>query len=209
MSRSVSAPRRRAVGLLLGLGLALGAGLHSAPAQAAKAVKIYINGVDATGVKNTKLQGVDIRVDSDGNIWIDAPRYQINVDRPTAAAAPAAPAAEPAATVPAARHWLVTQDQGSVGQVLQVRINGTMVREVRSGQAQLILDIGEFLKPGSNVVTVVPVAGEAEPGGGAIKVHLGEGSNESGTLRMSNPQLTYSREGGEPTEERSLEYVVQ
>lgn len=196
---------RALVGLL---GLAGTLALAPSPAHAAKTTKIYINGVDATGVKGTELKGVDVRIDSEGNLWIDAPRYKINVDRPQTAAAPAATTDAPA-TVPGGAHWLVTQDQGSAGQVLQVHINGTMVREIRSGQAQLILDIGEFLKPGSNVVTVTPVAGETEPGGGAIKVHLGEGSNESGTLRMSNPQLTYSRTGQDPADERSLEYVVQ
>ncbi len=194
--------------------LALGGGLLLAPSQAlakGKDVIVYVNGVDATGMKDFSFKAVDVRIDSDGNIWIDAPRYRIAVTKPPeSAAAPAATtaAAPTAATVPAGRHWLVTQDQGSSGQVIEVLINGTSVREIRSGQAQLILDIGDFLKPGSNVVTFRPVGTEAA-GGSAINIHLGEGNNDSGTLKMQNPQLTYSRTGTEPAGEKSVEYVVK
>jgi len=190
---------------VLGLGL-----LGSAPA-AAKDVKVYVNGTNAAGMKDFQFKAVDVRIDADGNIWIDAPRYRIQVEVP-AGGAPAqttAPAPEAAAApVPAGHHWLVTQDAASTGQDIEVLINGTSVREIRSGQAQLILDIGEFLKTGSNVVTFRPLGTEA-PSGGALKIHLGEGSNDSGTLKMQNPQLTYSRTGTEPAGEKSVEYVVK
>lgn len=187
----------------MGLGLLL-----SSPALAAKDVKLYVNGTEASGMKDFQFKAVDVRIDADGNVWIDAPRYRIEVTRPASTTTTAAaPAAAPVA-VAAGQHWLVTQDMGSTGQVIEVLINGTSVREIRSGQAQLILDIGPFLKAGSNVVTFRPVAGST-PGGEALKIHLGEGSNESGTLKMQNPQLSYSRTGTEPADEKSVEYVVK
>ncbi|MCK6507014.1 hypothetical protein L6R53_27180 [Myxococcota bacterium] len=187
----------------LGLGL-----LVSPTALAAKDIKVYVNGTDAAGMKDFQFTAVDVRIDADGNVWIDAPRYRIAVTKPaTTTTAPAAPVAAPVA-VAAGQHWLVTQDMGSTGQVIEVLINGTSVREIRSGQAQLILDIGPFLKAGSNVVTFRPVAGST-PAGDALKIHLGEGSNESGTLKMQNPQLSYSRTGADPAEEKSVEYVVK
>lgn len=188
----------------LGLGLVV-----TTPAHAAKNTRVYVNGTDATGMKDFQFTAVDVRIDSEGNIWIDAPRYRIEVSQP-ASSQPAAPAPEAApVAVAAGHHWLVTQDQGSTGQVVEVVINGTSVREIRSGQAQLILDIGPFLKAGSNVVTFRPVAGEAAPGGGAMTIHLGEGSNDSGTLKMQNPQLSYTRTGAEPAGEKAVEYVVK
>ena len=179
----------------------------------AKDVKIYVNGVNAMGMKDFQFKAVDVRVDSDGNIWIDAPQYKIQVEKPAGMAQQQAAEAPPAtsastAPVPQGHHWLVTQDAGSIGQDVEVLINGTSVREIRSGQAQLILDIGQFLKPGSNVVTFRPLGTEAT-GGGALKIHLGLGANDSGTLKMDNPQVTYSRTGPDPAGEKSVEYVVK
>ncbi len=196
----------------LALGVLTGVALWApTPAHArTKDVTIYVNGTDATGIKDFTFKAVDVRIDSDGNVWIDAPRYRIAVNKPPASAtdAPAPETAEPAATVEPGHHWLVTQDAGSTGQVIEVQVNGVAVREIRSGQAQLILDIGEFLKPGSNVVTFRPVGTET-PGGGAISILLGEGSNDSGTLKMQNPQISYARTGTEPADQKSVEYVVK
>lgn len=188
--------------------LAVGA-LASTPAYAAKSTKVYVNGTDATGMKDFEFKAVDVRIDSNGDVWIDAPRYRIEVTKP-ATSEPATSAPQTAAPVAVAKgqHWLVTQDQGSVNQVIEVLINGTSVREIRSGQAQLILDIGPFLKAGSNVVTFRPLVGDS-PAQGALTIHLGEGSNDDGTLKMQNPQISYARNGAEPTGEKAVEYVVK
>lgn len=199
--------------LSLVIGASMGvATLSPTPALArGKEVTIYVNGTDATGIKDFTFKAVDVRIDSDGNVWIDAPRYRIAVksapESATTAAAPASTEQAPAAVEPG-HHWLVTQDAGSTGQVIEVLVNGALVREIRSGQAQLILDIGEFLKPGSNVVTFRPIGTET-PGGGALSIHLGEGTNEGGTLKMQNPQISYTRTGNEPAGEKSVEYVVK
>ncbi|NOY27546.1 MAG: hypothetical protein GXP62_16910 [Oligoflexia bacterium] len=194
--------------LVAGAMLVIGT-LASTPAYAAKSTKVYVNGTDATGMKDFEFTAVDVRIDSNGDVWIDAPRYRIEVTRP-ATSEPATSAPQTAAPVAVAsgQHWLVTQDQGSVGQVVDVLINGTSVREIRSGQAQLILDIGPFLMPGSNVVTFRPVFSDI-PAQGALTIHLGEGSNDDGTLKMQNPQISYARNGGEPTGEKAVEYVVK
>lgn len=199
MLRSVAAAALLSLGLL---------GLPSVAQAKGKEVIVYVNGVDATGMKDFQFKAVDVRIDSNGNIWIDAPRYRIQVNKPegasteTTAAAPA----EPAGDVPVGRHWMVTQDSGSAGQVIEVLVNGTSVREIRSGQAQLILDIGQWLQPGSNVVTFRPSAGEVEASG-SLKIHLGLGNNESGTLKLDNPQLTWDTAA--TTTEKSVEYVVK
>lgn len=192
------------------LSLALAAALFVPQAHAAKTVKVYVNGVEAAGMKDFQFKAVDVRIDSEGNIWIDAPRYRIEVSKPAGAPAstPATAPTAPAAAIAQGAHWLVTQDQGSTGQIIEVLVNGTSVREIRSGQAQLILDVGPFLKAGSNVITFRPTD-TGTPAGAAIVIHLGEGSNESGTLKLQNPQISYSRTGTEPAGERSVEYVVR
>lgn len=189
--------------------LTLGLVGTSSPASAkGKEVVVYVNGTDATGMKDFEFKAVDVRIDSNGNIWIDAPRYRIQVNKP-AGSETTSTAAAPAPTtsaVAAGSHWLVTQDAGSAGQVVEVVINGTSVREIRSGQAQLILDIGQWLQPGSNVVTFRPAGGDAAASG-SLKIHLGLGSNESGTLKLDNPQLTWDTATNQG--EKSAEYVVK
>lgn len=38
---------------------------------------IFLNGVDASNVRNQSLKGVDIRIDQDGHVHIEAPHYEI------------------------------------------------------------------------------------------------------------------------------------
>lgn len=196
--------RTLSLAALLALGLA---GPSDALAKG-KEIVVYVNGTDATGIKDVEFKAVDVRIDSNGNVWIDAPRYRIQVNKPAGtepAAAAAAPTTPTTGAVPAGRHWLVTQDTGSTGQAIEVLVNGTSVREIRSGQAQLILDIGPWLQPGSNVVTFRPIGDAAAAG--SLKIHLGLGTNESGTLKLDNPQLTWDT--ATSTSEKSVEYVAK
>lgn len=200
----------------------------------ANAGNVYINGVNATGLTNFELQDVDVRLDANGDVYIDAPRYSIEVQSapdPVAPAAepepvsapvvettavepvaepPAEPAVEPvesttpAIDAPAAisappeplvapeTWWLVTEDNGSSGHVIEVFIAGSAVATVRSGDEQLILDVSPYLAPGDNIVNL-----SASPadmlGGGVLNVYLGPGSNDAGTLNLAAPQLTFTR----------------
>ncbi|MCP4807905.1 MAG: hypothetical protein GY913_24850 [Proteobacteria bacterium] len=199
----------------------------------ANAGNVYINGVNATGLTNFELQDVDVRLDADGDVYIDAPRYSIEVQAVPDPVAPitepvtepvadpvletpedpvpvAAPVTEPVGTVapeieaPAAisappeplvapeTWWLVTEDNGSSGHVVEVFIAGTAVATVRSGDEQLILDVSPYLAPGDNIVNL-----SASPadmlGGGVLNVYLGPGSNDAGTLNLAAPQLTFTR----------------
>ncbi|MBK9644038.1 MAG: hypothetical protein IPO67_02595 [Deltaproteobacteria bacterium] len=98
------APRRtqtkRGVALLLGLLLS--------PVTFAGA--LYINGVRADAVRNMELKDVNIRVDGDGNVWIDAPRYSVEVVQPGGQAAPARP---PSAHAPGADDAVVPSPRPS------------------------------------------------------------------------------------------------
>lgn len=120
-------------------------------APADKGREIYINGVRADRVADVEMQGVNLRFDEKGNLWIDAPNHRVEVED--------AGPSQPAAAVPAARYWLVTDDQDSSGHTIDVVVNGVLVRKIRSGEPQLILDLAPFLRSGPNTVICNAIPG--------------------------------------------------
>ncbi len=202
----------------------------------ALAADVYLNGVKASGLTNFELKDVNVRIDERGNIYIDAPRYSIEVVSPPTAPAPVAPqpaapvapavpqpavpvtpqpaapvVAPPEATVgppeivapvalapvapPAVapeRYWLVSEDNGSTGHQVQVLVNGVLAATAASGAGDLLLDVGPWLTPGPNIITLNASA-TGPLGGGVFNVFLGTGSNDQGTLNLDPPQISFSR----------------
>lgn len=147
--------------------------------------KVYVNGVPAAGLGGQTLEDVDVRFDADGNIWIDAPRYRIE----SSGQAPVT------GTVPPARYWLVSQDAGSKGHVVEVLVNGTAVATIRSGQAPVIMDLAPHLRMGANQLELRAQAAP-DATGGALSVHVGSGENRGGTIDLVNPDVSLVRRAG-------------
>ncbi len=196
-------------------------------AGTALAGQVFVNGVRADVLPPVTLERCTVRVDPQGNIYIDAPGYKVAVTQQGDAApvatgmygapapmtvqgpppvvgggaatssAPVPVASAAALPVPAATWWLVTEDARSGGQVAEVRINGVRVRTVRSGEPQLVLDVGPWLRAGDNTVEVVPQSDTAASGG-ALSVHIGKGTPGGGMLRMESPAMTWTRKAGDP-----------
>ncbi len=176
---------------------------------------VYINGVRADVPPVTTMAGCEVRFDDQGNVWITAPGYRVAVQEPSGAspAVPPNPAYQ-AAPVPAplpgaigsGSWWMVTEDNDSEGHTVEVVVNGTLVRRVRSGEQQVILDISPWLVSGTNAVTMTALTGS--PGGGVLQVYLGPGSNQSGTVRLDNPAVRYSRRSTDSPAGGSKQYTV-
>ncbi|MEC7947545.1 MAG: hypothetical protein VX265_08230, partial [Myxococcota bacterium] len=147
--------------------------------------EVYVNGMPASGITGQTLEDVDVRFDAEGSVWIDAPRYRVEYSG----------APVPAADIPAARYWLVSQDAGSRGHTIDVVINGAAVATARSGDAALIVDLAPYLHRGTNLVEL-----RAEPApraaGGALSVHVGVGENRAGTIDLVNPDVSLVRRAG-------------
>ena len=155
---------------------------------------IYINNIAVQTLPVVEMKNVSVRFDAAGNVWIDAPNYQVReVAPPTYVSAAGA-----TSVVPAGSWWLVTEDNGSTGSVVDVMVNGTVIRRVVSGQAQLIMDIGPFLKQGTNEITMLIQPGTA--GGGVLNIYVGQGNNSQGTIRLDAPSVRFSRRSSDPTE---------
>lgn len=172
--------------------------------SAAFAGSIYINGVKADGITNFELDDVDVVIDGKGDVYIDAPRYAIEVISPggsqpqpetpvvvddsTLTTAPAVPTGGLAPET----WWLVSEDNGSLGHSVDVSVGGRLVATVNSGDPQLILDISAYLSPGDNVVSFTAKPGP-EPQGGVFTLYVGPGTNVGGALQLEAPQVEYSR----------------
>lgn len=87
--------------------------------------------------------------------------------------------------------WLVTEDNDSTGQDIEVLVNGMSVRHVRSGEPQMIVDLGDWLHHGANTVTLRAAPGTY--GGGALLIYVGKGNEAGGTVRMDTPEVRYTR----------------
>jgi hypothetical protein len=130
------------------------------------------------------LEDVNVRFDSEGNMYVDASAYQISV-----ATQDSAPAPQPKTptVVAVERWWMVTEDNATLGHAATVRVNGQAVHTVRSGDPQKLLDLAPFLQPGLNAVSIQTQSTNA--GGGSLFIYIGTGSNAGGTVTLDNPMI--------------------
>ena len=191
-------------------------------ATVAMAGSVYVNGVDVTGMTGQTFEGCTVVFDSQGNLQISAPGYDIQVQEapppPVSTSAPPAPAQTAAAITapqPAApvvsgvapgQWWLVSDDSGSVGHTVDVFVNGALVQTIASGAQQVIFDLGPYLMHGANRVHLQALS--TDPAGGPLYVYLGPGDNASGTVMLDSPDIQFglgpSRRG-----ETSRDYTLE
>jgi hypothetical protein len=160
---------------------------------------LYVNGVRADGLRNFDFRDVGVRIDENGDVWVDAPNYKIEVTGGSADAE-----AEP---VEAGQWWMVSQDNNSGEHSLQILINGELVKDVKSGDAQLILDLAPYLKKGDNTLLINAMP-SSTPTGGDLMIYVGAGSNSSGTVSMSSPDVVYARGASASTSGGSRSYTL-
>ncbi len=156
---------------------------------------LYVNGVKATGLRGQTFDNADVRIDDSGDIHITAPNYVVRTIDPLPATIPAT--APDQGAVSAGYYWLVTEDNRSSGHTVEVFINGNLVRSVRSGEPQIILDLSPWLTPGINNVTFSALPGP-QPAGGVLHLYMGTGYNDAGVIRMHAPQIDYARRSSDP-----------
>jgi hypothetical protein len=165
----------------------------------ASAGALYINGVRADEPPAVTLEGVTVRIDAGGNIFIDAPRYNVQVVSAAPAVA-ARPTTAATATAAPLTWYLVSEDLASVGGAVDVYLNGAYVRRLQSGQSQVLVDLSSFVRPGLNTVKFAPVSPASQ---GDLGAYIGGANGSGSTLRIDAPSVTW-RAGMSPT---SQEYT--
>ena len=166
----------------------------------AQAGTLYVNGTPVDGLKNYAFEQVDVRIDEDGNIWVDAPGYNVSLGeaakgKSSTGGSRAESAVE--SDLPRGSWWLVSEDHGSTGHKVDVMINGQSVKTIESGGRQVIFDVSPYLHQGTNVVTFRNT-GAATPGGAALEIMIGTGSIVGSKVTLDRPKMTYKRNSASP-----------
>lgn len=185
----------------------------------AEAGTLYVNGVRADSLRNFEFMDVNVKVDEKGNVWVDAPQYRVEVQGGTASATGNRTTAtvtsdvtnlppDNALPAPLGVYWLVTEDNSSQGHAIDVVVNGMLVQKIQSGDSQVILDIGKHLKVGTNTVIFNALPGP-NPGGGVLNIYVGTGSNQSGTVALDPPLITFSRRSSDTADGGSRSFQLE
>ncbi len=194
--------------------------LLASPGAARAGPSIWLNGVSIDGVTNQRFENCDVTIDGQGNVHIEAKGYTVRVASatpqspvPPGSTAPAAGERAVPAEVPPTRHYfLVTEKQGEAQYDVAVFVNSKWIRDVKSTDDQVVMEVTKYLHVGQNrLVFAASKRAGSDRGGGSkdatFKVILGEGSRVGDEVAIENPLLEVVRRASETedvTEERNL-----
>jgi hypothetical protein len=206
------------------LALALAAALLGAAGPAAAAPSVTLNGVNIDGVTGHTFESCTVVIDEKGDIHIQAKGYAVKspgseppppatTPATTSAAAPAQPATEVPARV--TRRYFVATEQTPPGPQydLAVFVNAQWIREVKANEAQAVMEITKYLRPGRNKITFAAtkrIIGDrlATTGDVQLKAVVGEGNVGGDHVMIDVPLVEMVRTAAE-TDDRSEEFVIE
>lgn len=185
-------------------------------ASAATAGSTYLNGVNIDGVTGVKFEKATVRIDNDGNIFIDAPGYKVvQSTEPVAQTPPpqggttATASAQqqqqqaPQGPIPTRitkRYWLVVKQTapGMTEFDVDVYVNAKWLMTVKNAMADDAIDITRHLSPGQNTVVFEAKKVTSGPRKSystehAISLVIGEGNEASGNVMVDNALVTFRR----------------
>jgi hypothetical protein len=218
---------------LLALTSALAGLLAAGPAVAGPS--ITLNGVNVDGVADQRFENATVVIDAAGNVHITARGYAVKGEAaspppaatatatatapsPAGAAAPTGPVA--AATAPPARltkrYFLASEQSQPDGTQydVEVFINSSWIRVLRSSDPPWVGEITRFLKPGTNKVTLAAakkLAGATRRHYTAdvtLRVVIGEGNVGGDHVMIDAPLVVMTRNAAE-LDDKTEEYTVE
>jgi hypothetical protein len=165
-------------------------------AAVALAGSVYVNGtfVEPRSLAGVSLDKATVRFDAQGNVFIDAPGYQLQtglapVTAPVPSPRPPTIAPPAASQVTYGRWWLVVEDSQSSGHTVEIWINNQLATTLRSGDGGKLVELSKWLRLGANNVLVK--SSSTNPTGGIFAVYLGAGGSEKGSFAMPSPAVNY------------------
>lgn len=208
----------------------LAAALAAAPGAASAGPTLSLNGVNIDGVTSQRFENCTVTIDAQGNVNIEAKGYAVrrvgSVDGkapplPAVPVATAAPVPAPAGAAPAAdpakltrRYFLATEQTRPDGTQydIEVFVNAQWIRQLRSNEAQVVLEITKYLRAGPNKVVLAArkaITGERVSTSPSVtfQVIIGEGNMGGDHVMIDNPMLRMQRTAAE-TENVTEEFTL-
>lgn len=172
-------------------------------APAAFAGSVYLNKVRIDGVTNQKFEKVTVRIDEKGDVYIEAPGYQVkSVEGGPQASSKSEPVGPARLT---RRYWLVTEQSvpGMTEYDIDVYVNAKWVRKLLSNEDQIVSELTRHLVPGKN--TILLTAKKAAAGQSrrsyspehVFRVIIGEGNVGGDNVMIDNPIVKFERTAAE------------
>jgi hypothetical protein len=199
---------RRSLFLLFGLAMLL---CDASPGYAGN---VYLNDEKIeTLAKEVNLKGVDVRIDTKGNVYISAKGVKVTTTTDRGKSPPPSEKATPEITK---RYWLVTMQNrvGATQYKVDLFLNGKWTKQVQSKNAQEFFELTRYLKGGTNTVHL---AATKDYGGGTrisssaadyYDVLIGEATESQGRIMMTK-KLVEFRRTAEETDNRQAAYNVE
>ncbi len=162
---------------------------------------VFLNGVRIDGVRDQVFEDATVRIDSDGNVRIDAPRYHVTGGGASANVESVSEAKKPGSTEPASlsrRYFLVTRqaETGAAQYDVDVYVNARWIRKLRSSEAQVVAEITDYLRPGRNRVLLT--ARKSMDGGRrsrspehTFNIVIGEGDKGGNRVMIDRPMIQF------------------
>jgi hypothetical protein len=158
----------------------------------------YINGKQIRGVTNLTLENCSVTFNSRGDVYINAPGYNV---APTAAMGSNAGTANSSVSLLSSRYFLFVQTNrpGVIPVDFEILVDGKAIKTVTASDAQLVQEMTIFFKPGTNKLTIraLPTNRPASSAADTFSIVVGKGSPNQGSLEIEKVLLTYTRTGAD------------
>lgn len=178
-------PFRLAFAALIGF-LVIALSASAASAQ----TKIFLNGVDITGVNDQTFEGANVTIDSMGNVLINAPQYKVEVQGESGQADPPAQSDD--------SYFLVVNNSnpGKVQYELDLYVNSALIKTVKDTQSQVVIEVSDKIVNGQNTIKIdaKKVMGTSRMSASkndAIDIMLGKGSEEGNQLKIERQYVSF------------------
>jgi hypothetical protein len=205
----------RPLALVLACAAAAGAG----PARAGPS--ITLNGVSIDGVTSQRFENATVTIDAAGAVHIEARGYAVRgaaaPQPPDPASSAAGPAAAPAAEPRLARRYFLATEQSQPDGTqfdVEVFVNATWIRVIRSSDPQVVVEITRYLRPGRNTITLAStkrLQGVARRFYGpdvTLRVVVGEGNVGGDHVVIEAPLVVMTRTAAE-VDDRVQEFALE
>lgn len=173
----------------------------------AEARDVYINGIKLDSnvvLKNQTFPACEVKFDEAGNVYITAKGFKIQLQEEGSTTTKAEETPAPADGKMTKRYWLVSKQakRGQTQYDVDVYVNDTLVKKVRSTEDSVVLEVTKHVKAGANKVRLVAVKNLGDKRlstspTDTLEIILGEGNVSGGTVAIDKPVVNYKRTAAE------------